>query len=98
MKTGISKVPNGWLKMSLGEIGSTLSGLTGKTKDDFGHGKPFIPYMNVFQNFHVDKNFLNFVELDEGERQNRLQYGDYIFTTSSETPDEVGMSTVVNTD
>lgn len=98
MKAQVSKIPEGWQKISLGEIGTTLSGLTGKTKENFGHGKPFIPYMNVFKNSHIDKDFVNLVELQDDETQNRLQYGDYIFTTSSETPEEVGMSTVVNTD
>ena len=36
-----------------------------------------------------------FVHIGKDEKQNTLQYGDAIFTGSSETPDECGMSSVV---
>lgn len=84
--------------MKLGDFGVTLGGLSGKKKENFGHGKPFVPYMNVFRNSHIDKSLVDLVEIRQGEKQNRLQLGDYLFTTSSETPNEVGMSSVVNTE
>lgn len=38
-----------WEKRKLGEIGTTYTGLTGKTKEDFGHGDGhFVTYMNIF--------------------------------------------------
>ncbi|HEM5652006.1 TPA: restriction endonuclease subunit S, partial [Streptococcus suis] len=38
-----------WELRPLGEIGNTYTGLSGKTKDDFGHGDGrFVTYMNVF--------------------------------------------------
>src|SRR5699024_5925796 len=40
-----------WQGIDLGSIGSTLSGLSGKTKKDFGHGPAeFVTHMNVFNN------------------------------------------------
>ena len=40
-----------WEQRKLGEMGSTFTGLSGKTKEDFGHGDAkFITYMNVFSN------------------------------------------------
>lgn len=40
-----------WEQRKLGEMGQTYTGLSGKTKDDFGHGSgKFITYMNVFSN------------------------------------------------
>ena len=37
-------------KKKLGDIGNTYTGLSGKTKEDFGHGEGrFVTYMNVFQ-------------------------------------------------
>ena len=40
-----------WEQRKLGEVGKTYSGLSGKTKDDFGHGEAkFVTYMNVFSN------------------------------------------------
>lgn len=40
-----------WEQRKLGNCGTTYGGLTGKTKEDFGHGNArFIPYTNVFDN------------------------------------------------
>ena len=86
-----------WKK--IGEIGSYFSGLTGKTKDDFQDGNAkFITYMNVFSNPSLDVNSTGVVKINEGEKQNKIQRGDVLFTGSSETPDEAGMSCVVTDD
>lgn len=84
-----------WLSRHLSEIGTTYTGITGKSKEDFGKGKFFIPYTNIFNNASVDINYLEKVDILDGECQNVVQYGDILLTTSSETPDEVGMSSVV---
>lgn len=84
-----------WISRHLSEIGTTYTGITGKSKEDFGRGKFFIPYTNIFNNASVDINYLEKVDILDGECQNVVQYGDILFTTSSETPDEVGMSSVV---
>ncbi|WP_105242848.1 restriction endonuclease subunit S [Streptococcus suis] len=82
-----------WELRPLGEIGNTYTGLSGKTKDDFGHGDGrFVTYMNVFSNPISLPEMVEAVEIDE--RQNTVRYGDVLFTTSSETPEEVGMSSV----
>lgn len=82
-----------WEQRKLGDCGTTYGGLTGKTKEDFGHGNAkFIPYTNVFDNPLTDTKRLEAVEIDSS--QNRVAYGDAFFTVSSETPDEVGMSSV----
>lgn len=67
--------------------------MSGKTKDDFGHGDArFVTYMNVFSNPVSDLNGVDIVEIDS--KQSKVKYGDVLFTTSSETPDEVGMASV----
>ena len=82
-----------WEQRKLGECGETYTGLSGKTKEDFGHGDArFVTYMNVFSNPIADKDKVEAVEIDKS--QNCVQYGDVFFTTSSETPEEVGMSCV----
>ena len=82
-----------WEQRKLGEMGSTFTGLSGKTKDDFGHGDArFVTYMNVFTNPVSDPSRIEAVEIDHS--QNAVQFGDVFFTTSSETPEEVGMSSV----
>ena len=82
-----------WEQRKLGSIGSTYTGLSGKTKEDFGHGEAkYITYLNVFQNTISDITMTDKVEIDT--TQNEVKYGDVLFTTSSETPEEVGMSSV----
>ena len=82
-----------WKEVKLGEIGETYTGLSGKTKEDFGHGEgKFITYVNVFNNPLTDLYGLDSVEVDD--KQRRVQYGDVLFTTSSETPEDVGLSSV----
>jgi type I restriction enzyme S subunit len=82
-----------WEQRKLGALGATFTGLSGKTKEDFGHGDAeFVTYMNVFANPIATSNGTENVEIDG--RQSSAQYGDVFFTTSSETPEEVGMSSI----
>ena len=82
-----------WEQRKLGKVGTTYTGLAGKTKEDFGHGNgQFVTYMNVFSNSVASPEMTEPVEIDE--RQNKVLAGDVLFTTSSETPEEVGMSSV----
>ena len=83
-----------WEQRKLGDIGTTYTGLSGKSKNDFGHGEAkYIPYINIFNNPKVDISRLDSIEIDK--KQNCVKRGDVLFTTSSETPEEVGMSSVV---
>ena len=88
-------IPSGWALIKVGDIGSTYSGLRSKSKSDFGHGSPFITYMNIFSNSKIDKNRFGLVNIGVDENQNKVKYGDVFFTVSSETPEEVGMSSVL---
>ena len=82
-----------WEQRKLGEVGETYAGLSGKSKEDFGHGDAvFVPYMNVFANPIADTEMIESIEIDD--RQAKVKEGDVFFTTSSETPEEVGMSSV----
>ncbi|PYD01810.1 restriction endonuclease subunit S [Microbacterium esteraromaticum] len=86
-------------RVSMGDAGSFFGGLNGKSKADFTDGNArFVSYINVFNNIAVDLTRDDFVRVDPGERQRTLTRGDIIFTGSSETPDEVGMSSVVTQD
>lgn len=88
-------IPEGWVKLeSIGNLGKIFNGLSGKTKADFGEGEPYIPYVNVFKNSCIDINEFDLVRVKKGEHQNKVLYGDLIFTTSSETIEEVGMTSV----
>ena len=82
-----------WEQRKLGDMGTAYGGLSGKSKEDFGHGEAwFVPYTNVFDNPIGDPSRLARVEIDPG--QNVVRRGDALFTVSSETPEEVGMSCV----
>ena len=77
----------------MGDIGETYGGLSGKSGEDFGHGNAkFVTYMNVFTNPIADTEMTESIEIDS--RQVQVKIGDVFFTTSSETPEEVGMSSV----
>ena len=90
----IKKLPIDWEQRKLGDMGSTFTGLSGKTKEDFGHGDAqFITYMNVFSNPVANLEMTEAVEIDT--KQNSVKKGDVFFTTSSETSEEVGMSCVM---
>lgn len=90
--------PNGVEFKPLREIGDFFGGLTGKSKEDFIDGNArFISYMNVFSNPALKLDLPDFVKINDGEKQNVVQYGDILFTGSSETPNECGMSSVVTT-
>ena len=85
-----------WMEVRLGDIGDTYSGLINKNKDDFEEGNArYIPYMNVFSNEKVDTNNLGQVKVSASEKQTKVKYGDIFFTVSSETPEEVGMASVL---
>ena len=82
-----------WEQRRLGECGTTYGGLSGKTKEDFGHGEArFVPYTNIFENPIADTGRLESIEIDP--KQNQVRFGDAFFTVSSETPEDVGMSSV----
>ena len=83
-----------WKKIE--DLGPYFGGLTGKTKEDFVDGNAkFITYMNVFANASLDITSTGVVRISDGEKQNKIQKGDILFTGSSETPGEAGMSCVV---
>ena len=82
------------IRTSFAGLGYSYSGLSGKSAMDFGKGKPFITYLNVYSNNVVNENDYQYVQIDEGEKQNVVQYGDVLFTLSSETPEEVGIGSV----
>ena len=85
-----------WKEVRLGDVGAAYSGLINKNKDDFENGNAlFITYMNVFSNGKININNLGQVRILPSEKQEKVQYGDIFFTVSSETPDEVGMASVL---
>ena len=88
--------PHGVEWKTLDELGVFYGGLSGKTKDDFKEGNAkFITYLNIANNPALRLDIEETVKIGPNEKQNIVQYGDALFTGSSETPDECAMSSVV---
>lgn len=84
-----------WVSKTLGEIGNTFNGLTGKTKKNFGKGLPYIQYKQIFDNSIIDISKCGLVEINKDDKQKKVQVGDLFFTTSSETPEDIATSSVL---
>ena len=88
--------PNGVEYKKLGELGTIYNGLTGKNKNDFIEGnQKYITYVNVFNNISIDIETQDKVKINRNEKQNKVEYGDVIFTASSENIQDVGMTSVL---
>lgn len=86
--------------LTLGDIGFTYGGLQGKNADHFKEdgNAMYVSYMDVFSSQIIEKNDFSRVIVSPGEAQNKVKTGDVFFTVSSETPHEVGMSSVLLTE
>jgi type I restriction enzyme, S subunit len=85
-----------WEEKKLGELGKTYGGLSGKSKIDFEDGNyPYIPFLNILNNPVIDSTYFDFVTLRPEENQHKAQKDDLFFNGSSETPEEVGMCSVL---
>lgn len=84
-----------WKVFRLSDLGNTFNGLSGKTKEHFGSGQKYIQYKQIFDSAKINIANCAFVDIEENENQNIVKYGDVFFTISSETPKEIGMSSVL---
>lgn len=84
-----------WEERTLGIIGSTYTGLTGKKANDFGEGSFYITYKQIFDSSVINIQKFAKVGISSNENQNKAKKGDIFFTISSETPEEVGFSSVL---
>ena len=91
-----NKIPEGWKLKKISDIGCSYGGLTGKRKDNFGVGSSkYISFLNVLNNPIINTKILEQVDVKAGEKQNEVRKGDLFFNTSSETPEEVGICSVL---
>lgn len=85
-----------WSAVRLDRLGTIYGGLSGKTKVNFGRGSArYIPFMNVMANPVIDSHWLERVDVAVDESQNLTRRGDLFFNGSSETPEEVGLCSVL---
>ncbi|HMU98894.1 MAG TPA: restriction endonuclease subunit S [Chitinophagales bacterium] len=100
IKTGamqeLLKPKEGWEWTTVDKLGKPFGGLSGKAKADFKDGNcPYIPFMNVMSNPIIDTTYFDYVKITPTESQHKAEKGDLFFNGSSETPEEVGMCSVL---
>lgn len=84
------------MKDSISALGEFYGGLSGKTKDSFVDGNAkYISYLNVYNNPSVNLDCRDYVNIAKDEKQNCIKFGDVLFTGSSETAADCGMTSVV---
>lgn len=73
------------------EISSGLS----STKDQAGHGAPFLSFSSVFNNFFLPDSLVDKMDTSiEEQKRYSIKEGDIFLTRTSETLDELAMSSV----
>mgnify|MGYP006071921683 CR=1 FL=1 len=83
-----------WEKVKLGELYNVHNGLS-KGKQFFGSGYPFLSFSTVFNNWFLPKTLSDLVQSSDKERESySILRGDIFITRTSETMDELGMSSV----
>ena len=83
-----------WKKIKLGELYEVHNGLS-KGRQFFGSGYPFLTFSTVFNNWFLLKELDSLVQSSEKEREAcSIRKGDVFITRTSETMDELGMSSV----
>ena len=83
-----------WQKVKLGELYEVHNGLS-KGRQFFGTGFPFLTFSNVFNNWFLPDQLESLVQTTDKEREAcSIKAGDVFITRTSETMDELGMSSV----
>ena len=83
-----------WKSYRLGDLYDISSGLS-KSKDSFGHGEIFISFKDVFNNWFLPKSPTGLVNSSEKDQLScSVLKGDILITRTSETSDEIGMTSV----
>ncbi|HFQ6712496.1 TPA: restriction endonuclease subunit S, partial [Campylobacter jejuni] len=91
--------PQDWKVKRLRYIGYVFGGLVGKTSKDFSDEyikgfKPYITFKNVCDNTIINFNKIEYVNINDLEKQNKVIKNDILFLQSSETLDEIGKSAI----
>lgn len=95
-QTDIGVIPEDWGVEPIGNLFVFKNGLN-KAKEFFGYGTPIVNYMDVYsKNSLISSDIKGKVYLSNSEIQRYdVKAGDVFFTRTSETPEEVGISSVV---
>lgn len=94
----IGDIPATWNIKQLRYIGKCQNGIS-KSGECFGNGFPFVSYSDVYKNYELPENGSGLIESTEAEQNNySVKRGDIFFTRTSETIEEVGLTSVCLSD
>lgn len=95
-QTEVGVIPEDWDDVTIGNLFSFKNGLN-KAKEFFGHGTPIVNYMDVFnQSGLTFADIHGRVDVSRDEmKAYEVRQGDVFFTRTSETVDEIGISSVM---
>lgn len=94
------KIPEGWSQVTIGEMGDLRTSSVDKKFNEGELHVKLINYMDVYRKNVIDSNeTLMDVTATESElASSAVRRGDILFTPSSETPNDIGYSSVVKKD
>ncbi len=92
----VGTIPEDWEAKALGEVFEFKNGLNA-SKDCFGHGTPIVNYRDVYDNYSLKREQIKgLVSLSQADiKRYQVKKGDVFFTRTSETPEEVGLTSVL---
>jgi len=92
----LGRIPKNWQILKVSKLLEFKNGLN-KEKSAFGKGNPIVNYMDVFLNPVIYSNKITGkVSLKDTEIERfKVNTGDIFFTRTSETVEEIGMSSVI---
>ena len=96
-KLKYNKLPVGWVKIRLRELGKFKTSSVDKKVDKNEKPARLINYMDVYRKNFID-NSLKLMEVTANNHEitvSQVRKGDILFTPSSETPDDIGHSAVI---
>ena len=88
-------VPEGWKDVRLGDLMEFKNGLNTE-KENYGRGTKFVNVMDIFRNDRLHENdVMGSVQVNDKQlTEYSVRYGDVLFNRTSETYDEIAMSSV----
>ena len=90
----LGKIPTHWEVRKLKHLGKFQNGIN-IGAEAFGSGSPFVSYGDVYKNSSLPKTIRGLVESSEiDQKLYSVKKGDIFFTRTSETIEEIGMSSV----
>ena len=89
---------NNLKKYAFADLYDMASGIS-STKDQAGHGAPFVSFSTVFNNYFLPDELPDLMDTSEKEQEiYSIKEGDILITRTSETIDELAMSCVATKD